>query len=81
MKVTVESPIRADHRVIRRLLTATYGGDVTPKGDEYLKVASVFAKAGGSWEKLFLGSAKDLGLLKRVLRVAYKTGHLTKSNE
>jgi len=81
VKVTVGNPIRADHRVIRRILTATYGGDLNPKGEEYAKVASVFTKAGGSWQRLFLGSARDLGLLKRVLRVAYKKGHLTKSNE
>ncbi len=81
MKVTVDSPARADHRIIRRLISATYGGKVIHKGDEYETVTKVFNKAGGSWEALFLGSTKDIGLLKKILRVAYTKGHLTRTDE
>ncbi len=81
MKVTVDSPVRADHRIIRRLISATYGGKVDHKAEEYEIVTKVFKKAGGSWHRLFLGSTRDIGLLKKILRVAYTKGHLTRTDE
>jgi hypothetical protein len=46
---------------------------------EFDKVSRVFAKAGGSWERLFKGAAEDLNLLKRVIKIALKTGHISKA--
>lgn len=72
-------PSRADYRFLRRLLSSSYGDKIEHRVSEYEAVCSVFLRAGGSWEKLFLGSTKDISLLKSILRVAYKIGCLTKS--
>lgn len=72
-------PSRADHRLIKRLLESSLSGKVTHTVESYDLITRVFARAGGSWEKLFLGSSSDMGLLKKVLKVAYKTGHLMKA--
>lgn len=74
-------PSRADYRFIKKVLTSTYGGKVEHVPEEFERVCEVFQKAGGSWAKLFLGSSKDTSLLKKILRVAYKKGYLTKSPE
>ena len=72
-------PSRADHRIIKRILDASYGGKIVHIPEEYDLIATVFGKAGGSWEGVFDGAIDDLGLLKRVIRVAYKTGRITRS--
>ena len=72
-------PSRADHRIIKKLLDSLLSGKVIHTVEVYDLIVSVFKRAGGSWEKLFLGSYSDIGLLKRILKVAYKTGHLMKA--
>jgi hypothetical protein len=74
-------PSRADYRLIRKLLDSSFSGKVLHVQGEYGLIAKVFAKAGGSWERIFKGSSKDIGLLKRVLKVAYKKGFLTKASQ
>ncbi len=72
------SPVRADHRFLRRMITVTLGGKLEHVPAEFEKVTRVFAKAGGSWERIFRGSPDDLNLIKRVLKVAFDKGYLTK---
>ena len=72
-------PSRADYRFIRKILSSTYGSKVSHIPEEYDVVCRVFFRSGGSWERLFLGSSKDLSLLKTILKVAFKNGHLTKA--
>mgnify|MGYP006995568786 CR=1 FL=1 len=69
-------PIRADHRYIRRLLDIQYSGKVEHVPEGYNRIAEVFSKAGGSWERLFDGSTKDGDLLKRCIKVAVAQGIL-----
>ena len=76
--LTTTHPVRADHRIIRRLLDGSFKGKVEHIPEEYELVGRVFSKAGGSWERLFVGSPVDLGLLKKVIALAIKKGHMTK---
>lgn len=71
---------RSDYRVIRKLLVASYGQKILHRQNEYARICVVFSKAGGSWERLFKGSSRDVSLLKSVLKVAYKRGYLTKAS-
>lgn len=72
-------PSRADYRLIHKLLDSSYSGDVLHTMEGYDLILRVFQRAKGSWERLFLGSSKDLGLLKKIIRVAFKKGHLPKA--
>lgn len=74
-------PSRADYRLIHRILESTFSGKVIHTNDSYEVVVAVFRRAGGSWEKLFLGSADDLGLLKTILKMAVKKEIIPKTSE
>lgn len=78
MSVTPKWPVRADHRFIHKLAAMVLGGRILPRPDEYDRVSRVFIKAGGSWQRIFNGSAEDIDRLKAVLKVAFKNGYLTK---
>lgn len=70
-------PLRADHRFLKKLVSTGFDkADPTPA--EFDEVSRVFSKLGGSWERIFRGSPADIQLLKKVLKVALKHGHLTK---
>jgi hypothetical protein len=71
-------PIKASHRLMRYISSVFLKGDFDPKPEEFDLVSRVFVKAGGSWEKLYKGSADELVLLKRAMRVAAKDGHLSR---
>ena len=72
-KKTPTSPARAHHRTMREILSGIdKKKDPTP--DELDRISKVFAKMGGSWEQLFKGSAEDVVLLKRILRIVAKKG-------
>lgn len=70
--------VRADHIFIRKLLIMVSDGRVEHVRAEYDRIADVFSKAGGSWERLFKGNYEDTLLLKRVVKVAIKKGYVTK---
>lgn len=72
-------PSRADHRFIRYQLKEFLGKKpIHHNPAEYDHAARVFARAGGSWERLFRGSAKDVVLLRRILQIAIKKGFISK---
>lgn len=73
------SPYRADHRYMKRLLGVLHKSKYEKRPEELDVVGSVFQKAGGSWERLFKGSSKDIDLLKRCLQMAAKKKLLTRS--
>lgn len=77
MEETPKTPIRSDHRILLRLVSMVTSG-VSPLPSELDLISRVFYRAGGSWEEVVLGAPKDLDLLKRILKVAYKKGFLTK---
>lgn len=71
-------PPRADHRLIRYMLTVFFKG-VAHDPKEYDRVSTVFALMGGSWERVFKGSVQDLNLLKNCLKVAFEKGVISKA--
>ena len=73
-------PSRADQRLIHKILDTSYSGSVVHTNDGYEIVTRVFQRAGGSWERLFLGSYKDLGLLKLVIKVAVQKNYIPKAS-
>lgn len=78
MPLSPYTPVRSDHRMIRKVIGTMYGTKMVTKPSEYDQVSRVFVKAGGSWEKLFRGSPDDLQLLHKVIKIAVKKGYLTK---
>lgn len=84
MRIAKQDPLkpsRSDYRLIHRILESTFSGSVIHTNEGYELVVAVFQRAGGSWEKLFLGSSDDMALLKTVLKVAVKNGHIPKASE
>lgn len=79
--LTPSWPVQADHRFILKMVKLTLEGKVIPRPEEFNRVARVFVRAGGSWERLFRGSPDDVTLLKTVLKVAFKHGYMTKTQE
>jgi hypothetical protein len=71
-------PVRADHRFIKKVISTTLKGKVVEIPSEFSRISRVFSKAGGSWERLHKGSVRDILLLKKVVKVAFDKGHLTK---
>ena len=80
--MTPASPMRAHHRFLKNM-TKTFFGDkgVDPTPEEFDLVASVFSRAGGSWERLYGGSVDDVNLLRKTLQIAIKGGHISKSSD
>lgn len=74
------SALRAHHRMMREIVVSSLGdAKVEPRPDEYDLASRVFVRAGGSWSRVFHGSARDVRLLKLVLKVAAKQGYFTKA--
>lgn len=78
MDVDPRSPVRADHRFIKKLTVSTLEGKIEYVPEEFDLISEVFAKAGGSWHRIFMGSPMDIRKLKKVLKAAYKKGFMTK---
>ncbi len=79
--LTPKWPQRADHRFMLKLTSMVLAGKIMPRPGEFNQLGRVFSKAGGSWERVFNGSVEDIELLKLVMKVAYKHGHLTKKEK
>lgn len=74
-------PIRADQRFIQKLIKSTISEKVESIPEEYNRIAYVFNRSGGSWSRLFHGSPEDIGLLKKVIKVAFDKGYLSKRHK
>jgi len=72
------TPVRADHRFIHRVIETHLPGKVQARSTEYKGIAEAFLRLGGSWTRVFLGSPEDVIKLKRIIKVAYKQGYLTR---
>ena len=72
-----KSPIRADYRFIKQVLGSVLEGKVEPRPEDFDVICRVFAKKGGSWERIFKGSPQDVSLLKNILKAAFQMGALT----
>ena len=71
-------PPKAYHRFIAYNLDIFMKPKCLHIPEEFDHVARVFHRAGGSWERLYKGSARDIGLLRRILKLAIKKGYITK---
>jgi len=78
---TPQWPTRADHRFLLKLTSLVLSGKVVPRPSEFDRVSRVFSQVGGSWERIYNGSADDINLLKKILKVAFKHGYLTKKEK
>lgn len=79
-KRTPTSPVASYHRLMRMMVAVNHGGEnLQPTPEELDRIAKVFAKAGGSWEKVFLGGIDDNHLLKTTIKVAVKEGLISKA--
>jgi hypothetical protein len=77
-----QTPARADHRFLNKMVSITLGGKVEYLPSEFDRLARVFSKMGGSWERLFLGgSPSDVNLVKKIIQTAFKNGYLTKKEK
>jgi len=78
--IMLKDPARADHRYIQYQLKSFMNKKrVLEDPAEFDHVTRVFARAGGSWERLFRGSVADVVLLRRILKLAIKEGYLSKA--
>lgn len=71
-------PLKAHHRVIRKILDTSFPNKIEHRVGEYELINQVFKKAGGSWEAVFLGDLTQIILLKKILKVAFKKRILTR---
>ena len=77
-----QTPPRADHRFIHKMTSITLGGKVEYRPSEFDRIARVFSRMGGSWERLFRGgSPQDVNLVKKLIKAAFKAGLLTKKEK
>lgn len=76
-----KTPLRADFRYIEQLMRSSHGGEVEHVPAEYEAISRVFSRKGGSWERLFDGSPRDIDLLKAVIKEAVKSGFVTKKHK
>jgi hypothetical protein len=79
MAADPRTPLRADHRFLREIVSSSLGGKVESMPEDFDRISRVFHRLGGSWERIFKGSPADIALLKKTVKVAYKGGMLTKS--
>ena len=74
-------PVKASHRFLQKFISINLSGKVEHVPSEFDRVVRVFRKAGGRWEGIFRGNPRDIDLLKRVLKVAYEKGYLTRKEK
>ena len=73
-------PPRADHRFLSYVMRTFFKDKkILNVPEEFDRVGRVFSRAGGSWERLFKGSVKDINLLKRIVKIAIKKGLMSKA--
>lgn len=71
-------PQRSDYRLIHRFMLhfskskASKKNLVAPSDQDIEKVLNTFIHFGGSWERLFKGSIRDMVLLKKIVKVGVK---------
>jgi len=74
-----KDPSRADHRFIRYQLKEFLNKKpIHHNPSEYDHCSRVFQRAGGSWERLFKGSVRDVVLLRRILKLAIEKGFISR---
>lgn len=81
MNIDPTTPARADFRFIRELLGSAFKNKVEYVPIEFDRISRVFCRAGGSWERVYQGSMKDLDLLKRIIKLAIDLGFMTRKEK
>jgi len=81
MAIDPKSPLRANHRFLKKMLSVVLEGKVEHVPEEYDLISRIFKQAGGAWSRIFNGSPRDFELLKTVAVTAFKKGYLTKKHQ
>jgi hypothetical protein len=63
--------------MMRHLVKVGHKKKADPRPEELDRAGKVFILAGGSWERLFKGSVRDMTLLKKTIKVAVEKGVFT----
>lgn len=79
MNVNQRDPVRADHRLLARMIDLTFGDKVVVRTKELDWLSRVFSRSGGSWEGIFTGSTDEWTRLKKLIKLAYEKGFLLKA--
>lgn len=77
--IMLADPPRSDYRMILFCLKTYFKAKVIEDKEAFDRVARVFQKAGGSWERLFTGSGRDIDLLRKIVKIALKKKILQKA--
>lgn len=75
------TPIKASHRFIQKCVKIVLGGKAEEIPQEFDLINAMFLKLNGSWEKIFKGDPDSIVLLKKIIKVLYKKGKITKKVE
>lgn len=78
IRLAASAPNKANYRYIHSILKMFFGSKVEHIPEEYELINTVFKKAGGSWKSLFEGSFKDIALLKKIIKLAFKKKLITR---
>ncbi len=74
--------VRSDYRMIRYLANSLLDNSrVVGTSASFGRVENAFRNAGGSWEKVFTGSVRDLGVLRQIIDYAIKNAILKKTSK
>lgn len=66
---------------IRQIIKVSFSKKIRNHPENIEKIAEIFDKAGGSWEKIFLGSPEEISFLKKVIKKATDKNLLEKKYE
>lgn len=77
----MSEPTRASYRLIFKILNTSHAGRVLHRPEEYARIVKAFMRAGGSWVRVYQGSVQDIGLLKKLIRLAVKLKVLSPAGE
>ena len=62
----IRTPMRSDHRVVKKVLSMLLGSKVEHIPEEYDYISDKFSEVGGSWVSLHEGSVEQMVLLKKL---------------
>lgn len=79
-KIDPTQPLRSDHRIMLFLLK-DQKPKVEPTPKQLNRLARVFERYGGDWQKLYQGDSSQTNKLRKVLDVAVKKGFITKASK
>jgi len=71
------TPIQANHRFIQKCIRISCDG-AEERQEEIEHINDIFLRFGGSWEKIFKGDPEHIYSLKKIIKIAFKNGRISK---